>query len=76
MSVSSSVYMNKCLMNSSVSMWLESLKLVEINRPERRITARGESEFKLGPLTVTWDVILSATHCMMIRAGKSYKEVC
>ena len=66
--------MNKCLMNSFVSMWLESLELVEINRPERRITAsgesefklgpltRGESEFKLGPLTTIWDMTLSATH--------------
>lgn len=53
--------MNKCSMNSFVSMWLESLELVEINRPERRIAARGESEFKLGPL-MTWDVTLSATH--------------
>ena len=57
-------------------MWLESLELVEINRPERRIAARGESEFKLGPLTMIWDMTLSATHWVMIWTGKSYKEVC
>lgn len=34
----------------SVKVW----ELVEINRPER-IAARGESEFSLEPLTMTWD---------------------